>query len=101
MTLKPLTCFQHFTTHHCVTGSMRHICVFNDRDPQRGDAPGAGRRGEFQLLALQRAPRWHRLRPPTLQAAREDLPDLLRVGLALCFLHHPPDEETQHPLLAA
>ncbi len=30
MTLKPLEGFQHFTTHHCVTGSMRHIYVYND-----------------------------------------------------------------------
>lgn len=30
MTLKPLAGFQHFPTHHCVTGSMRHVYVFND-----------------------------------------------------------------------
>ncbi len=30
MTLKPLVDFQHFTTHHCVTGSMRHVYVYND-----------------------------------------------------------------------
>jgi hypothetical protein len=29
MTLEPLTGFQHFTTHHCITGSMQHIYVFN------------------------------------------------------------------------
>ena len=29
MTLKPLPGFQHFTTHHCVTGSMRHIYCYN------------------------------------------------------------------------
>jgi hypothetical protein len=29
MSLSPLPGFQHFTTHHCVTGSMRHIYVFN------------------------------------------------------------------------
>jgi len=32
MTLKPLEGFQHFTTHHCVTGSMRHIYVYNGHD---------------------------------------------------------------------
>jgi hypothetical protein len=32
MTLEPLAGFQHFTTHHCVTGSMRHIYVYNDHD---------------------------------------------------------------------
>ena len=32
MTLEPLEGFQHFTTHHCVTGSMRHVYVFNDHD---------------------------------------------------------------------
>jgi hypothetical protein len=32
MTLKPVEGFQHFTTHHCVTGSMRHVYVYNDHD---------------------------------------------------------------------
>jgi hypothetical protein len=32
MTLESLAGFQHFTTHHCVTGSMRHIYVYNDYD---------------------------------------------------------------------
>jgi len=32
VTLKPLAGFQHFPTHHCVTGSMRHIYAFNDHD---------------------------------------------------------------------
>jgi hypothetical protein len=32
MTLKPLDGFQHFTTHHCVTGSLRHVYVYNDHD---------------------------------------------------------------------
>jgi hypothetical protein len=29
MTVRPLPGFTHFTTHHCVTGSMRHIYAFN------------------------------------------------------------------------
>jgi hypothetical protein len=32
MTIKPLAGFQHFTTHHCVTGSMCHVYVYNDHD---------------------------------------------------------------------
>jgi hypothetical protein len=32
MSLKPLDGFQHFCTHHCVTGSLRHIYVFNGHD---------------------------------------------------------------------
>jgi len=32
MALKPLPGFKHFPTHHCVTGSMRHIYVHNDHD---------------------------------------------------------------------
>ena len=32
MALEPLQGFQHFTTHHCVTGSMRHIYVYNEHD---------------------------------------------------------------------
>jgi hypothetical protein len=32
MALQPLPGFKHFTTHHCVTGSMRHVYVHNDHD---------------------------------------------------------------------
>ena len=32
MALKPLPGFQHFPTHHCVTGSMRHVYVYNGHD---------------------------------------------------------------------
>ena len=32
MTLKPLDGFQSLQTHHCVTGSMRHIYVYNGHD---------------------------------------------------------------------
>ena len=32
MTLKPLPGFKSLETHHCVTGSMRHIYVYNDHD---------------------------------------------------------------------
>jgi hypothetical protein len=30
--LKPLTGFRHFPTHHCVTGSVRHVYVHNEFD---------------------------------------------------------------------
>ncbi len=30
MTLKPLTGFKAFDTHHCITGSLRHIYAFNE-----------------------------------------------------------------------
>jgi len=32
MSTTPLAGFQHFTTHHCVTGSMRHVYVYNGHD---------------------------------------------------------------------
>jgi len=32
MALKPLEVFKPLQTHHCVTGSMRHIYVYNDHD---------------------------------------------------------------------
>jgi hypothetical protein len=32
MPLKPLEGFQSLETHHCVTGSMRHVYVYNDHD---------------------------------------------------------------------
>ena len=30
MTLEPLEGFKPLTTHHCITGSMRHVYVYND-----------------------------------------------------------------------
>ncbi|OGO05288.1 MAG: hypothetical protein A2Y73_04325, partial [Chloroflexi bacterium RBG_13_56_8] len=32
MTLAPLEGFQSFATHHCITGSIRHVYVYNDYD---------------------------------------------------------------------
>jgi hypothetical protein len=32
MTLQPIPNFTHVTTHHCVTGSLRHIYLFNQHD---------------------------------------------------------------------
>jgi hypothetical protein len=32
MALKPLAGFRSLTTHHCVTGSMRHVYAYNDHD---------------------------------------------------------------------
>jgi len=32
MTLRPLPGFRHFTTHHCVTGSLRPIYAHNGYD---------------------------------------------------------------------
>ena len=32
MSLKPFAGFVSFQTHHCVTGSMRHIYAFNRHD---------------------------------------------------------------------
>jgi hypothetical protein len=42
MTLKPLEGFQHFATHHCVTGSMRHVYVYNDHDVSEDMLLGIG-----------------------------------------------------------
>jgi hypothetical protein len=66
MVLAPLEGFKHFTTHHCVTGSMRHVYVYNDHDLSeemllgigagvsfsywhfKGQAPFIGGRGGFK-----------------------------------------------------
>ena len=66
MALEPLQGFQHFTTHHCVTGSMRHVYVYNEHDISeemllglgagvsfsywhfKGQAPFIGGRGGFK-----------------------------------------------------
>lgn len=66
MALEPLPGFQHFTTHHCVTGSMQHVYVYNEHDISeemllglgagvsfsywhfKGQAPFIGGRGGFK-----------------------------------------------------
>ena len=42
MTIKPLAGFQALETHHCVTGSMRHIYVYNDHDVSEDMLLGIG-----------------------------------------------------------
>ena len=76
MTVQPLVGFRALKTHHCVTGSMRHVYVYNGHDVseemllgvgggvgfiywhQQGMAPFVGgranARGEFEPLAGQR-----------------------------------------------
>jgi len=76
MTLKPLEGFKSLTTHHCITGSMRHVYVYNDHPiseemllglgagvgfiywHQKGAPPFIGgranARGEFEPLAGER-----------------------------------------------
>ena len=76
MTLKPLEGFKSLETHHCVTGSMRHVYVYNDHPiseemllglgggvgfiywHQKGAPPFIGgranARGEFEPLAGER-----------------------------------------------
>lgn len=76
MALKPLEGFRSLATHHCVTGSMRHVYLFNRHDiseemllglgagvgfiywHMKGTLPFVGgranARGEFEPLACQR-----------------------------------------------
>ena len=42
MTLKPIEGFQHFTTHHCVTGSLRHVYAHNNHDVSEDLLLGVG-----------------------------------------------------------
>ncbi|MDY7079632.1 MAG: BtrH N-terminal domain-containing protein [Chloroflexota bacterium] len=42
MTLKPLEGFKSLETHHCVTGSMRHVYVYNDHDVSEDMLLGLG-----------------------------------------------------------
>ena len=42
MTLKPFKGFKSLETHHCVTGSMRHVYVFHDHDVSEDMLLGLG-----------------------------------------------------------
>jgi len=42
MTLKPLEGFKSLETHHCITGSMRHVYIYNDHDISEDMLLGVG-----------------------------------------------------------
>jgi len=91
MTLKPLEGFKSLETHHCVTGSMRHVYVYNDHPlseemllglgggvgfiywHQKGAPPFIGgranARGEFEPLAGERT--GVKIEPHTTSSARK------------------------------
>ena len=71
MTLQPLEGFKSLKTHHCVTGSMRHVYVYNDHDiseemllgmgagvgfvywHQKGQPPFIGGRANFERPGVE------------------------------------------------
>jgi len=99
MTLRPLEGFKSLTTHHCVTGSMRHVYVYNDHDiseemllglgagvgfiywHQKGTPPFIGgranARGEFEPLAGKRT--GVKIEPHTTSSARKAKRTLLEM----------------------
>ena len=99
MTLRPLEGFKSLTTHHCVTGSMRHVYVYNDHDISeemllglgagvgfiywhtKGAPPFIGgranARGEFEPLAGKRT--GVKIEPHTTSSARKAKRTLLEM----------------------
>lgn len=103
MALEALGGFQHFTTHHCVTGSMRHVYVYNNHDISeemllglgagvsfsywhfKGQAPFIGGRGGFkppmEEVAGQRTGVTIKMQTTTsVRRARETLLEMLEAG---------------------
>jgi hypothetical protein len=56
MTLKPLEGFQSLETHHCVTGSMRHVYVYNDHPTSEDMLLGIGEGVSFSYWHFKGAP---------------------------------------------
>jgi hypothetical protein len=56
MTLKPLDRFQSLETHHCVTGSMRHVYVYNDHLISEDMLLGIGAGVSFSYWHFKGAP---------------------------------------------
>lgn len=56
MTLKPLDRFQSLETHHCVTGSMRHVYVYNDHPVSEDMLLGIGAGVSFSYWHFKGAP---------------------------------------------
>lgn len=103
MALEALDGFQHFTTHHCVTGSMRHVYVYNNHNISeemllglgagvsfsywhfKGQAPFIGGRGGFkppmEEVAGQRTGVTIKMQTTTsVRRARETLLEMLEAG---------------------
>ena len=74
MTLKPLEGFQHVTTHHCVTGSMRHVYAYNDHDISEEMLLGIGRGVGFIY--------WHMKGTPPIVGGRANFERPGEEGLA-------------------
>jgi hypothetical protein len=99
MTLEPLAGFKSLETHHCVTGSMRHVYVYNSHDisedmllglgagvsfiywHQKGTVPFIGGRGtpkpSMEEIAGQRT--GVRIEPHTTSSARKARKTLLEM----------------------
>jgi hypothetical protein len=56
MTLKPLDGFRSLETHHCVTGSMRHVYVYNDHPVSEDMLLGIGAGVSFSYWHFKGAP---------------------------------------------
>jgi hypothetical protein len=56
MTLQALHGFSHFTTHHCVTGSMRHVYAHNGHDMSEEMLLGLGEGVSFSYWHFQGQP---------------------------------------------
>ncbi len=56
MALKPLDGFQSLETHHCVTGSMRHVYVYNDHPISEDMLLGIGAGVSFSYWHFKGAP---------------------------------------------
>lgn len=103
MALKPLAGFKHFTTHHCVTGSMRHVYVFNGHDLSedmllgigagvsfsywhfKGQPPFMGGRGGFkppleEVTGQRTGVKIEAHRTSSVRKARQSLLDMLDAG---------------------
>jgi len=103
MALEPLAGFNHFTTHHCVTGSMRHVYVFNGHDLSeemllgigggvsfsywhfKGQPPFMGGRGGFkppleEVTGQRTGVKIEAYRTSSVRKARKSLLEMLDVG---------------------
>jgi len=56
MTLKPLEGFKSLETHHCITGSMRHVYIYNDHDISEDMLLGVGAGVGFIYWHMKGAP---------------------------------------------
>jgi len=103
MTLQPIAGFKPFTTHHCVTGSMRHIYEFHQYPISEELLLGLGAGVGFVYWHMKGAPPFYGGRANVGRPGEEGMEKLAgkRTGVAIEQVHTSSAKKAEQTLLDA